>query len=48
MENDYHDISHKQYVDEILTSNQFVRVHVESGGWEPCYDVFFEVWKKLN
>jgi FkbM family methyltransferase len=48
MENDYHDASHKQYVDEILTSKQFVRVYVESGGWEPCYDVFFEVWKKRN
>jgi len=46
MENDYHDISNKNYIDEILTNNNFYRDYVESGGWGPCYNNFFEVWKK--
>ena len=46
MENDYHEISKKNYVDEILTKNNFVLDYVESGGWGPCYNNFFEVWKK--
>jgi FkbM family methyltransferase len=46
MENDYLDISKKIYIDEILSKNNFYRDYVESGGWEPCYDNFFEVWKK--
>lgn len=46
MENDYHDISHKQYVDEILSINNFYKVYVESGGWGPCKKNFFEAWKK--
>lgn len=46
MENDYHDLSKKQYVDEILTKNGFSTIYTESGGWGPCYNNFFEVWKK--
>jgi FkbM family methyltransferase len=46
MENDYWDISHKEYVDDILIKQKFNRIYVESGGWGPCYDNFFEVWKK--
>jgi FkbM family methyltransferase len=46
MENDYNDISHKNYIDEILTQNKFIRDYVEGGGWGPCYNNFFEVWKK--
>ena len=48
MENDYHDISKKQYVDKILTENNFYRDYVEPGGWGPCYDNFFEAWKKVT
>lgn len=48
MENDYHDISQKQYVDKILTERNFHRHYVEGGGWGPCYDNFFEVWKKYS
>jgi FkbM family methyltransferase len=48
MENDYRDITHKQYIDTILLKNNFVRDYVEKGGWEPCYNNFFEVWKKIN
>lgn len=46
MENDYWDISHKHYVDSILLKNNFYVDYVESGGWGPCYNNFFEVWKK--
>jgi FkbM family methyltransferase len=46
MENDYHDINKKNYVDEILKKNSFNLDYVKSGGWGPCYNNFFEVWKK--
>lgn len=46
MENDYHDINHKNEVDRILKEKNFVVDYVESGGWGPCYANFFEVWKK--
>lgn len=46
MENDYYDISHKVYVDDILKKNNFYRDHAEGGGWGSCADYFFEVWKK--
>jgi len=46
MENDYWDLSKKQYVDEILTRHHFKTIYKESGGWGPCYNNFFEVWKK--
>lgn len=46
MENDYKDISHKNYVDQVLKNNYFYREYVEQGGWGPCMDHFFEVWKK--
>ena len=46
MENDYHDLSHKVKVDEILVANGFQRVYFQGGGWGPCVDYFFEVWKK--
>jgi FkbM family methyltransferase len=49
MENDYGDISKKEYVDEILIKNNFYIDYQESGGWGPgcpCINNFFEVWKK--
>jgi FkbM family methyltransferase len=46
MENDYWDLSKKQYVDDVLTKNNFYVDYVESGGWGPCYNNFFEVWKR--
>jgi len=46
MENDYYDITHKNYIDEILTTNHFYRDYVEGGGWGPCQNNFFEVWKR--
>lgn len=52
VENDYRDISKKEYVDKILKQNDFYVDYVEPGGWEPrqynlpCLDNFFEVWKR--
>jgi len=46
MENDYWDITKKQYIDDILIKHNFYRDYAESGGWGPCYNFFFEVWKK--
>ena len=46
MENDYHDISHKEHVDKILKLYNFNVDYVEAGGWGPCYNNFFEVWIK--
>jgi len=46
MENDYWDISHKQYIDDIL-SKKFYVDYSESGGWGPCTNNFFEVWKRI-
>ena len=46
MENDYHEIAHKNYVDDVLQINGFRVDYAESGGWGPCYNKFFEVWKR--
>jgi FkbM family methyltransferase len=46
MENDYTDLSHKIFIDDILTKNNFAKHYVESGGWGACENFFFEVWKK--
>lgn len=46
MENDYHDINHKNTVDAILQKNNFAVDYREAGGWGPCQSKFFEVWKK--
>ena len=46
MENDYYNIEHKKFVDSVLLQNNFVNVYKEGGGWGPCHNNFFEVWKK--
>jgi FkbM family methyltransferase len=46
MENDYWDLNKKEYIDNVLIQNNFYRDYVEGGGWGPCYNNFFEVWKK--
>lgn len=46
MENDYKVLSEKIYIDEVLKKNNFHVDYQESGGWGPCYNNFFEVWKK--
>jgi FkbM family methyltransferase len=46
MENNYHEIYQKEYIDNILKNNSFYIEYVEEGGWGPCRDRFFEVWKR--
>jgi FkbM family methyltransferase len=46
MENDYTDINKKNYIDKILIENTFKLDYKEGGGWGPCQENFFEVWKK--
>jgi FkbM family methyltransferase len=46
MENDYWELSHKIYIDAVLTKNNFYRDYVEGEGWGPCVNYFFEVWKR--
>jgi FkbM family methyltransferase len=47
MENDYHDVTHKQYLDSVLKINNFYCDYREEGGWAPCFNNFYEVWKKV-
>ena len=46
MENDYWDIEKKNFVNNVLLKNGFRINYKESGGWGPCYNCFFEVWKR--
>jgi len=46
MENDYLDISNKEYIDGVLKNSGFYRDYYQRGGWGPCRDNFFEVWLK--
>jgi FkbM family methyltransferase len=46
MENDYHNIDHKIYVDSILKQNNFVVDYTEGNGWGACTHYFYEVWVK--
>ena len=48
MENDYTDINHKKYIDNVLKKNNFYVDYSEAGGWGPCRTNFFEVWKKSS
>jgi len=46
MENDYHDIEQKKYIDGLLKENGLSVIHSEGGGWGPCADFFYQVWKR--
>jgi len=52
MENDYHDINHKKYVDTILIQNDFYVEYSENGCalakqiFPQTFENFYEVWKK--
>jgi FkbM family methyltransferase len=46
MENDYHDINHKEYIDKILVENNFIVEYKNAGGFNPCYNFFYEVWRR--
>lgn len=45
-ENDYSDIEHKNFVNQVFEKSGLKRVHAQSGGWGPCRDFFYEVWKR--
>jgi FkbM family methyltransferase len=47
MENDYHNFEHKKYIDNFLNKNGFICVYRKPGGWEPCYECFYETWIKI-
>jgi len=46
MENDYTNVSDKEYVDKVLIENNFYRNYVECGGFQPFFNNFYEVWIK--
>ena len=46
MENDYHSISHKEYIDSVLILHGFIVDYSEKGGWGPCENNFYEVWTR--
>ena len=46
MENDYHNIEHKRYVDNMLYKYGFKKIYSKEGGWGPCAKFFFETWSK--
>jgi FkbM family methyltransferase len=47
MENDYLNINHKNYVDKVLEENKFTLDYFQAGGWGPCINNFYEVWKRV-
>jgi len=46
MENDYTNVSDKEYVDKVLIENNFYTNYVECGGFQPFFNNFYEVWIK--
>lgn len=46
MENDYHDINHKVFVDKVMMEKGFRCIHNEMGGWGCCKEFFFQAWSK--
>lgn len=48
LENDYHDISQYQYLRSLFERFHFTIVHEEGGGWGPCANFFYQVWKRRD
>lgn len=46
MENDYHNIEHKNYIDALMRSHGLSCIYSKSGGWGACVRNFYEVWAK--
>ena len=46
LENDFQDIAEKTFVNQVFEMYGFKCVYAEAGGWGPCYNFFYEVWKK--
>ena len=46
IENDFHQIEEKQFVDTKFLENGLQSVYSSAGGWGPCQSVFFQVFSK--
>jgi FkbM family methyltransferase len=46
IENDFHFLEHKTFVDKEFARYNFNRVYYKDGGFGPCYNFFYEVWEK--
>ena len=46
IENDFTDITHKEFVDAEFKRNNFKLVFKLAGGFGPCFFNFYEAWKK--
>ncbi len=46
IENDFDDIAHMEYVQNLFKENGLKLVYNQAGGFGPCYDYFYQVWKK--
>jgi FkbM family methyltransferase len=46
IENDFIDITHKEFVDEEFKRNNFKLVFKLAGGFGPCFFNFYEAWQK--
>ena len=46
IENDFNDWDHKQFINNEFIKFNFSNVYTKSGGFGPCYNCFYEVWKK--
>ena len=47
IENDFHEIDKKQYVDNVLNKYGLKSVFRQPGGWGCCADMFFEVFRRV-
>ena len=46
IENDFDDIAHMEYVQNQFKQNGLKLSYNQAGGFGPCYDYFYQVWKK--
>jgi hypothetical protein len=46
VENDYHTIEKKQFVESELKRNGFILIWRSTGDWGPCKEEFYEAWKR--
>lgn len=46
IENDFNNYEHKQFINNEFIKFNFRNVYTQAGGFGPCYNCFYEVWKK--
>ncbi len=46
MENDYHDLSQYEFIQQELLKHHFICKKSVGGGWGPCASFFYQVWIK--